>query len=147
MDPLTLQALRGQRRRIRARWETFLRLEKVTTPLANPDTLIFGVDRSLTEIFAALRSAGAPTARPGAAKECACGCNPFRAYYQAGEQAVLEALVLTQAERAPAPEQRDGEFAAVKAVVTALAQRDLEAFAQLCQRPPGAAAPPSAPLP
>lgn len=140
MDPLPLQALRAQRARIRARWETFLRLEKVTTPLANPDTLIFGLNRSLNEIFAALRSAGAPSTQLEAAKDCACGCNPFRAYYKAGEQALLEALVLSQVERAPAPEERDREFGAVKAVVASLAQRDLEAFARICQRPPSGTA-------
>jgi hypothetical protein len=143
MEPALVQELRRQRKQIRRRWETFLRLEKATSPLANPDTLVFGVDRSLGEIFSGLlRPAGLKPPR-GPARECGCGRHPLRAYYRAGEQAVLEALVLTQARRAPCEAaQRDREFAEVKAVVTALAQRDIAALAGVCQLPPDPPPPP-----
>jgi hypothetical protein len=132
MEPELVQRLRARRAQIHARWEAFLRLEKATGPLANPDTLVFGVDASLREIFSALRAAEPLPEEQ--AEECGCGRHPLQAYYRAGEQAVLEALVLVQAERAPLPaEVRDREFAEVKRVVTALARRDLGAFARLCQ--------------
>lgn len=138
MEPLIVQELRHRRPRIRQRWETFLRLEKVTTPLANPDTLVFGVDRSLSEIFSALLRPGRlPPAGP-ATPECACGQHPLRAYYRAGEQAVLEALVLIQAARPPDAAERDRQLIEVKGVVTALAHRDLAALAGLCQLPSAA---------
>jgi hypothetical protein len=138
MEPQLVENLRQQRRRIRQRWETFLRLEKAATPLANPDTLVFGVDRSLDEIFTALRRPRARAKAPcAAAPDCACGRHPLRAYYRAGEQAILEALVLLQARRAPLPAAvRDREFAEVKAVVTTLAHRDVTALAKVCQLGP-----------
>lgn len=135
MEREIVQDLRRRRKAIRERWEAFLRLERVASPLANPDTLVFGLDRSLSEIFSALLHPEGVEPGPGpiGEDECACGRQPLRAYYRAGEQAVLEALVLAQAERAPHPEERDREFAEVKAVVSAIAWRDLEAFARVCQ--------------
>lgn len=139
MEREIVQDLRRRRKAIRERWEAFLRLERVASPLANPDTLVFGLDRSLGEIFSALLHPEG--VEPGPAigdEECACGRHPLRAYYRAGEQAVLEALVLAQAERAPSPAERDREFAEVKAVVSSIARRDLEAFARVCQLTPPA---------
>lgn len=138
MQSQLVQDLRQQRKRIRQRWETFLRLERVASPLANPDTLMFGVERSLEEIFAALRRPRPPGKGCGPAEaECGCGRHPLRAYYRAGEQAVLEALVLSQARRAPlAAAARDREFAEVKAVVARLAHRDVAALAKVCQLAP-----------
>lgn len=137
MEPALVQDLRRQRKQIRRRWETFLRLEEFTTALANPDTLVFGVDRSLNEIFAGLLRPARVRPLSGPGPECGCGRNPLRAYYRAGEQAVLEALVLAQARRTTlAAAERDREFAEVKAVVTALARRDIDALARVCQLEP-----------
>lgn len=146
MQPELIHELRAQRSRIRARWETFLRLEKVTSPLAHPDTLAFGINDSLSEIFSALRRGPVPA--PVSRSDCGCGRHPLGAYYLSGQQAVLEALVLAQAARAPlAPAVRDAEFAEVKAAVTALAARDLAALAQVCQLKPPAGVTPSAASP
>ncbi|MBA3849417.1 MAG: hypothetical protein C0502_05405 [Opitutus sp.] len=141
MEPSLVKDLRRQRKEIRRRWEAFLRLEKVASPLANPDTLVFGVDHTLSEIFSGLLRPARPRRSPGAARECGCDRHPLRAYYRAGEQAVLEALVLAQVRRAPlAAAERDREFAEVKAVVTALARRDIDALARVCRLAPEPAA-------
>lgn len=129
------EALRRRQVWIRRRWETYLRLEKAASALANPDTLVFGVERSLQEIFDLLLAARRPAPEPEAS--CACGRHPLQAYYRAGEQAVLEALVITQVARAPLPpEVRDREFAEVKAVFTILARRDIAGLAGVCRLPP-----------
>jgi hypothetical protein len=98
-----LRALIASRRDIHARWEVLLRIERVNTPLANPDTLVFLITSTLDEVFAALR-VGEDARRPPAAGEigrpdCACGRNPFLAYFAAGEQALAEGLVLRSNER------------------------------------------------
>ena len=54
MHEKTIRALQARRAQIRTRWEALLRIEKVTTPLANPDTLVFALDQSLDDIFTAL---------------------------------------------------------------------------------------------
>lgn len=108
-----------------------MRVEKVNTPLANPDTLVYLFDRTLDDIFSALRHPRPiGTVSPdvhGSAK------NPLVNYFVAGEQAVLEALVLAQAEM-PAldPKQRDADFAQLKEVVHAIAERDIGTLDQVC---------------
>lgn len=135
MDKALLQALQERRPRIRDRWETLLRIERVETPLANPDLLVYLFDRTLDAVLAALpvRAPEPLRARP----QCRCDCNPMRVYYFALEQALMEALIEVQAER---PEL--GAKARVTAVtelcttVRRIAQRELSVFDQIClQRP------------
>lgn len=130
MQEEIIRALEQRRAPIRVRWETLLRIEKVTTPLANPDTLVFGLDRSLDEIFARLHQPGplGGCGRPVQADET----NPWYAYFRAGEQALLETLVLTQAEM-PAldPAARDADFAELKQVIHHLTQREVAAWSAI----------------
>lgn len=127
MHEKTIRALQARRAQIRTRWEALLRIEKVTTPLANPDTLVFALNQSLDEIFAALRKPAAPLVL--AAPTNADWPCPWRAYYRAGEQALLESLILLQA-KTPAldPATRDHTFAQLKQVIGHLTQREVSAW-------------------
>jgi hypothetical protein len=133
MQEAIIRALRGRRDQIRARWEALLRIEEVTTPLANPDTLVFGIDRSLNEIFNALRHPPHPPAEVIAAEEFKD--NPWHAYFRAGEQALLETLVIIQSEMSSLdPTVRDRSFAALKHVINVMAQREIYALASVCHK-------------
>ena len=133
MQGKIIKALQERRAQIRARWEALLRIEKVTTPLANPDTLVFGLDHSLDEIFAALRQP--PSSSAEAAQTKAEGPSPWRAYFRAGEQALLESLVLLQAEmQSLDPAARDTSFGNLKTVINNLTQREIGAWAGICQQ-------------
>jgi hypothetical protein len=141
MQDELVRALRARRAEIHARWEALLRIEKVNTPLANPDALVFMIDWTLDECFATLRppherrrngksADGNAVVRP----DCPCGRNPLLAYFAAGEQAIEEALILEQA-RASAidPVARDDAFAELKLTVREIARREIEAFCSVCQ--------------
>ncbi len=133
MQGKIIKALQERRAQIRARWEALLRIEKVTTPLANPDTLVFGLDHSLDEIFAALRQP--PPHTPEAELARLEGPSPWRAYFRAGEQALLESLVLLQAEmNSLDPAARDTSFGNLKQVINNLTQREIGAWAGICQQ-------------
>ncbi|MDO8544215.1 MAG: hypothetical protein Q7S40_27570 [Opitutaceae bacterium] len=133
-----IRALRDRRGDIRARWETLLRIERVNTPLANPDALVFMIDWTCDELFAALnhpgrRRAGRSPESP-ARPECPCGRNPLLTYFAAGEQALEEALILEQASRPTLePAQRDAAFAELQLAVREIARREIESFCAVCQ--------------
>lgn len=135
--------LRARRPQLRGRWEDFLRIEKINSPLANPDALVFLIDWTLDEVFTALDNrptisrcdAEGARARVG----CPCGRNPFLAYFAAGEQALTEAMVLAQA-ATPAldPTERDAAFAALSVAVREISRREIESFCAICQYRPAA---------
>jgi hypothetical protein len=140
MQDELVRALRARRAEIHSRWEALLRIEKVNTPLANPDALVFMIDWTLDECFATLRP---PHARrrngrlPDAAiakPDCPCGRNPLLTYFAAGEQAIEEALILEQASASALdPVQRDDAFLELKLTVRDIARREIEAFCSVCQ--------------
>lgn len=134
MQEEVIRALRDRRGEIRARWEAFLRIEAVATPLANPDTLVFGIHQSIGEILTLLKQPYLPGAGQEKDAECSCGKNPLLAYYRAGEQAMLEALVLVQVGMPSLnPVVRDLAFAELKHVVNTVARREISAIAGVCQ--------------
>jgi len=145
MQESFVAALGTRRPQIRERWEALLRIERVNTPLANPNALVFMIDWTLDEVFAALRNPHgrrrtARSADVAAARaECPCGRNPLLAYFAAGEQALHEALVLMQAEL-PAldPVERDAAFAALTLTVREISRREIESFCAVCQYRQGA---------
>lgn len=133
MNETLLRALHDRRPQIRARWEALLRLERVQTPLGNPDTLVFMFDQTLDEVLAALpgRPAGPVRARP----QCRCDCNPMRVYFPALEQALLEALVLGQSEQpALSAEERVDAVTELCGTLRRVARREIAAFDGLCQQ-------------
>lgn len=133
-----VNALRVRRPHVRARWEDLLRIERASSPLANPDALVHLLEWTLDEIFLAL--ANPLSVKRGRHEktdyrhECPCGRNPLLAYFAAGEQALREALVMAQAsspgleasERDASLEQLDLEFQRI-------ARREIEAFCGVCQ--------------
>ena len=124
MQETFIRALEGRRAQIRTRWETFLRIEKVSTPLANPDTLVYLFDQTLNEVFHAL--IGPPPARAVAPPLSARDTNPLYAYFVAGEQALLEALILIQAgARELDPKERDADVAHLRHIMHKIARRDI----------------------
>lgn len=134
MHESLLHGLRAQRPEIHARWEALLRTERVNTPLANPDALVHLIEWTLDQIFAEVRPAAAwRRLGPVARSECPCGRNPLLAFFLAGEQALLEALVLRQAADGQLdPAERDTELAELQHSIREIARREVEAFCAVC---------------
>jgi hypothetical protein len=113
-----MTALSARRPQIHARWETLLRAEKASTPLANPDALVHLIDWTLTR----------------ADIDCPCGRNPLLTYFAAGEQSLQESLVLSQAECHPLePIERDTSLHELNLALRHIARREVGAFCALCQ--------------
>ena len=124
MQEAFIRTLTARRAQIRARWEALLRIERVNSPLANPDTLIFLFDQTLDEVFALLRHP--PVRRSAGHLEPASGTNPLVAYFIAGEQALLEALILAQVDtRGLDPVERDADMAELKLIMRTISRRDI----------------------
>lgn len=135
-----LHDLRARRPEIHARWEALLRTERVNTPLANPDALVHLIDWTLDQIFTGLRQNGgrrrheSRLAGAEARPECPCGRNPLLAFFLAGEQALLETLVLLQASASRLdPAERDEELAELYHVIRGISRREIESFCSVCQ--------------
>lgn len=127
-------ALRARRELIRTRWLEILLVEPVNTPLAEPRILAFLLDHSLDAVFATLSQVADVQPAPPAA--CSCGRNPFLAYFRAGTQALLEALVFVLA-AAPTldPGDRDAAFAELQTAIDRVAREEIEVFGSLCAHP------------
>lgn len=120
-----------------------MRLERADTPMADPNNLVHLIDWTLDKVVEGLRGRKPPhrggppptiaTLRP----LCPCGHNPYIAHFLAGEQALLEALVLVQAED-PAldPVHRDTAVTELYLVLHAIARGEVESVCALCQRRP-----------
>jgi hypothetical protein len=126
-------SLRQQRAVIRSRWEVLLRIERAPTPLALPDTLVHLFDHTFEEILQGLssthRTAGEP--RP----EAQCDCNPMRVYFAAFEQAVMEALILAQAEETSlSQEDRNASVRDLSTTVRRIARKEIALYDGLCQQ-------------
>lgn len=139
MQESLAESLHVQRPAIKSRWADLLHVEGATTPLAHPDALVHLLDETLDKIFEALRApliddelstASAAAPRP----RCECGRNPFLQFYVAGERALLEALILAQAELLPCDAQtRDLAVLELYRVVRRFARGDVSVFCSVCQ--------------
>lgn len=136
METEILRALVAHRPSIRTHWESLLRLERVSSPLAQPDLLVRMLDQTLDDIFGTLPgwSVHRDSTPAIPAPVCPCGRNPLLAYYAAGQQALREALVMVQV-GIPllTTAARDDSFACVDQVFGHIARREIEAFCALCQ--------------
>lgn len=136
MDPVILESLRTRTSVIRDGWERLLRGERVSNPLANPDALIHYIPTTLKNVFGALatwrrRVVPAVPALALQRRVCACGYNPYLAYFVAGEQVLLETLVLVQAE-AKAVTDCVAEATVLQSVVRSIAAQEIESFCGVC---------------
>ena len=137
MTPDLLQCLRARGAAIRHRWETLLRIEPVSSPLANPDALVHLIPASLDQIFQMLavrRSHAVPslaTVRAYRLPPCDCGNNPYLAYFVAGEQALVETIVLLQSEM-QLRQSKESDVAEIVRVVRQLTRDEIDAFCGIC---------------
>lgn len=141
MDERTLHALESQRSQMHARWDALLRVEPVNTPLGRPEALKHMIDFTLNTLFAALhhphvqRRKHIRSVREWAADRalCPCGKNPLLAYFVAGEQALLETLILVQSGLPDCAETRAAAVFELKSEMAHVAHREIETFCALCQ--------------
>lgn len=87
MLPAFAEELRARRPWIKDAWERRLRRESVTSPLANPDTLVMMMERTLDELLEALEKTGEASSecKPRGTRDrigCLCGLNPLLAYFR-----------------------------------------------------------------
>jgi hypothetical protein len=135
MNPDLIRSLRDRRADIRTRWESLLRSELATTSLANPDLLVRLCNSTLDEIFTTLQAQpglrrSAPASHLADLREaCACGRNPLLAYFLAGEQALLETLLLLDAAHGGS----DTAAAELYLIIRSIARREVGSFCSLCQ--------------
>lgn len=114
---------------VKLRWEELLLLEPAMTPLANPDTLVFMMETTLTQLSSALT---APSFRRWMKKNpafvaplqsrCHCSINPLLTYYTTGELAL----------RAAAGSQLGRDLEEVLLYFHSLGQREIESLCGAC---------------
>lgn len=136
MTPDLLENLRANTAKIRDRWEALLRVERVNGPLANPDALVHLIPQTLGSVLSSLiRKPRAKASFEAAMSErlpiCDCGCNPYLAYFTAGEQALVETVVLLQAEQ-PTNGHSETDVAQVICAIRSLARSEIDTFCGVC---------------
>jgi hypothetical protein len=139
MHDTILRTLQGLRPTILARWETLLRAEPVTSPLANPDALVYLMDWTLDRFFQALRgplSRRRITARGsnkpfdnGEREVCACRMNPLLAYFATAELALIQAALPSLL-----PREREFVLSTIRLALQVVAKREIDTFCAVCQR-------------
>ena len=129
MDEKAISLLQELRPLIKQRWEAQLRAEPVTSPLSNPDALVYLMDETLDQLAAAMhaRSVKAWLRRNHAAiapqcEKSVCGLNPLLTYYITGRIAL--GMV--------AAEKLGSAFTDVILFFHTIAQKDLEALCGVC---------------
>jgi hypothetical protein len=140
MEDRMLTALESQRLELHQRWETLLRVEPVTSPLGRPEALKHMIGFTLQTLFTLLRETHSrrKTARSlnaGIADHslCPCGRNPMLAYFVAGEQALLETLVLIQSSLPECADIRSADAQELKQVFEQVAHKEIGTFCAMCQ--------------
>jgi len=95
VDEGAIQRLEGLRPAWKREWEALLRSEPTLSPLGNPDTLVYLMDETISQVSRDLRTRAvrAATVNPRALlvplqRHCACGLNPLLNYYATGELAL-----------------------------------------------------------
>lgn len=135
-----LQAFAELRPMVKTCWEVLLRAEPATSPLGNPDTLVFMMDRTLDAFFTSIQS---PAPRRWLARypllcrplndTCPCTRNPLLQYYVSGEQALLAIAGQTVADMAVGPEEEARILSEVQLAFHYQAQYELQTFCDLCR--------------
>ncbi len=137
-----LPFLQAQRSRLLERWEKLLRAERVSTPMAHPDSLVFLMEWTLESLFRELNTVGARRRIPPAnslspRQICVCGLNPLLGFFASGEQAIVEILfVSTTGLDALSPMERQASLAELKHALHAVARREIDSFCAVCQNKP-----------
>jgi hypothetical protein len=140
MEENALNALRSMRPLLRKRWEALLRAEPVTSPLANPDSLVYLMDWTLDRVFDELRMASKrrrhkqrPAMAAPPASHCECGKNPLLAYFSTAERSLLEAVFLADSPLpAMSPGSREACASELKMALSVIAGAEIETFCAVC---------------
>lgn len=143
MKPDLIHKLQALRPQIRRRWEELLRIERLNTPLANPDTLVFMFDRTLDDVMSELPNQHHPVRSAGPRPVPRSAQNPMAIYFTALEQAMLEALINAQISLAKPEHGHHAELVAERTAAAAqlcatlrrIARREIETLDQICQPP------------
>lgn len=129
-----LRALTLHRPTLRARWENLLRAERINSPLANPDTLVFLMDYTLDRLLDEARN---PRARRRRGRDerppCPCGRNPLLAYFHTAEQAIVETLLVTEGPAEVSLPERQTSLEALKLAIRDVGRQEIESFCAVCQ--------------
>ena len=144
MKKAYLEALAGHRAEIKRKWEVLLRAAPATTPLGNPDTLVYLMDESIHQLLTLFHSRSAhqwlsrhPPATRLIGTSCHCRLNPLINYFIAGQAAL--AFV---AQTIPRTQHQLDEVAASACIdellltFRFLAHREIHAFCEVCQYSP-----------
>ena len=125
-----IQRLEGLRPSWKREWEALLRSEPTLSPLGNPDTLVYLMDETITEVLKVLRARSLKhTATNSRAllvplqRHCACGLNPLLNYYATGE------LALHAVAAGPLAEHLDEALTSYHV----LAQKEIDTLCAVCQ--------------
>ncbi|WP_404420247.1 hypothetical protein [Nibricoccus sp. IMCC34717] len=138
MEESLWSELQNLRPTLRQRWEVLLRAQPPSSPLANPDSLVFLMDWTFDQFFTELRKVAVRSQtrqRAGMARcperrvPCACGMNPLLAYFQTAELALIETVLPLLA-----PQQQEPVLQEIKAALGAVSKREIEAFCAVCRR-------------
>jgi hypothetical protein len=131
--------LSARRPALKMAWERKLRHEPITSPLANPDTLVLMMDRTLDELESALRKRCVDSTPPtspmrGMRAGCLCGLNPLLAYFRIGAN-VLSTLMSNGADRCPELGALGfaGCLQEMIGELHLLAQEEIRSFCAMCQ--------------
>jgi hypothetical protein len=135
-----LQAFTDLRPMIKTCWEVLLRAEPPASPLGNPDTLVFMMDRTLDKFFTTVRSSAPrrwlahhpPLCSP-LGETCPCQRNPLLHYFVSGEQAMLAIAGQALAGLTPSPKDEEQILSEVQLTFHYLAQYELQTFCDLCR--------------
>jgi len=139
-----LEALDGHRAEIKRKWEILLRAAPATTPLGNPDTLVYLMDESIKQLFSLFRSKATHqwlSRHPPAARiigtSCHCRLNPLINYFIAG-QAALAFVAQTVPRSKHHLDDVDATVCVDELLLTFrfLAHREIQAFCEVCQYSP-----------
>ena len=134
-----MRALQTQRPELLQRWESLLRAERVSSPMAQPDTLVHLMDWTLDRLLDELRQPqfrrhSSNGNQRGAGLSCVCGKNPLLTYFSTAEQAVIETLFVDEAELADISGfERSASHSDLKAALHAVARREIDSFCAVCQ--------------
>lgn len=140
MHPSFVAEFAARRAPIKQAWERKLRHEPVTSPLANPDTLVLLMDRTLEDLATALalrckEGAGDNNSANRALRAgCLCGLNPLLAYFRVAAS-VLPTVMCTSADRCPALSAADYAtcLQELLAELHHYAQAEIRSFCAMCQ--------------
>lgn len=134
-----LHALQTQRSNLRERWEELLRAERVSSPLAQPDFLVYLMDWTLDSLFSELKQPQYRRHRnrsphDGPRQQCVCGLNPLLGYFATGEQAIIEVLFVSDTTLLLlGPTERSSSLVDLKNALNEVARREIDSFCAVCQ--------------